>query len=315
LDAFEGNAQSFRIVSKLALSSPQVSGLNLTRATLNALLKYPWPRQSDGFRKKKYGVYHSEEKEFNFARELHPIGDLRRCAEAEIMDWADDVTYALHDAEDFYRAGLIPLDRLASLKDESERRRFLDGMYQRSGLRKQMGDEPRDQVEQIFKDVIGMFPIAEPYSGTQQQRQRLRWSSSFLIGRFVSAIELRNPASNDQSFVAISRRERIEVTVLKALTWFYVIYNPALATQQYGQRKMIRELFEMFGNAAASSKDADRNIIPFAFQEPFREAEADSHAMVRVVADLIAGMTEQGLVKLYKRLTGTDMGSVLDYVR
>src|SRR5208283_1905126 len=43
-DGFEGNAQSFRIVTKFAFRSSDVSGLNLTRATLNALLKYPWMR-------------------------------------------------------------------------------------------------------------------------------------------------------------------------------------------------------------------------------------------------------------------------------
>lgn len=149
-DGFEGNAQSFRIVTKLALSSPQVPGLNLTRATLNALLKYPWTRQSTGDRKRKYGLYQSEIDDFDFARKLQPTaGDDRKSAEAEIMDWADDVTYAVHDAEDFYRARLIPLDRLASFDDSAERKRFFDGM-QRPELKKQLGEEPRDDLEQAF---------------------------------------------------------------------------------------------------------------------------------------------------------------------
>jgi dGTPase len=102
--------------------------------------------------------------------------------------------------------------------------------------------------------------------------------------------------------------------VLKALTWFYVIYNPALATQQYGQRRIIRELFEIFGNAAVATKDDERNIIPFAFRDEMLSAREDPGLVIRVVTDLLAGMTEQGMVKLYRRLTGIDMGSVLDYV-
>ena len=312
LDAFEGNAQSFRIVTKLALSSPHLPGLNLTRATLNALLKYPWTRQANGHRKKKYGVYSSEEKEFVFARELQP-NDTRKSAEAEIMDWADDVTYAVHDLEDFYRARLIPLDKLASLQEDSERRRFFDGMYERPELRKQMGDESRSELEKIFAKVVGVFPIAEPYSGTDQDRANLRYFSSTLIGHFMGAIELQNPSSNDQPFVKISQHPKVEVRLLKALTWFYVIYNPALATQQYGQRKMIRALFGIFREAATSSKDEERNIIPFAFRKEISDASGDNNKIVRAVADLIAGMTEQGLVKLYRRVTGIDMGSVLDY--
>jgi dGTPase len=100
---------------------------------------------------------------------------------------------------------------------------------------------------------------------------------------------------------------------LKALTWFYVIYNPALATQQFGQRKMIRELFEIFGNAASANDEQELNIIPFAFRDEIYESKHDSAALTRIVTDMISGMTEQSLTKLYRRLTGVDMGSILDH--
>jgi dGTPase len=312
LDGFEGNAQSFRIVTQLALRSKE-PGLNLTRATLNALLKYPWTRQSDGYEKEKYGLYHSEIEYFDYARKLQPPGDKRKSAEAEIMDWADDVTYAVHDAEDFYRARLIPLDRLASLDDDSERQRFFDGMYKRPELAKQMGPKSRADLEEAFKKVITAFPISEPYTGSREHRSRLRDFSSNLIGLFVNAIELNVPANQAQSFVEISTLQSSQVRILKALTWFYVIYNPALATQQFGQRRMIRKLFEIFGNAAVAAKEEERNIIPFAFRDEISDSKGNSAALTRVVTDMISGMTEQGLIKLYRRLTGIDMGSILDY--
>lgn len=56
-DGYEGNAQSFRIVTKLAFSRKPYPGLNLTRATLNSLLKYPWLREAAGKRSKKFGAY------------------------------------------------------------------------------------------------------------------------------------------------------------------------------------------------------------------------------------------------------------------
>ncbi|MGA7219970.1 MAG: hypothetical protein WBX38_16765, partial [Candidatus Sulfotelmatobacter sp.] len=65
----------------------------------------------------------------------------------------------------------------------------------------------------------------------------------------MKAIELQKPSDKSQPFVKILRSKKLEVRMLKALTWFYVIYNPALATQQFGQRKIIRELFQILGNA------------------------------------------------------------------
>jgi dGTPase len=106
---FEGNAQSFRIVAKLALRDPRQGGLNLTRVTLNGLLKYPWLK-GEGPKEKgdKWGAYESEREDFVWVRE--DVDDQNPTVEAEIMDWADDVTYAVHDLEDFYRVGLVPLD-------------------------------------------------------------------------------------------------------------------------------------------------------------------------------------------------------------
>ena len=115
-EGYEGNAQSFRIVTALSISdsAPEdqefVPGLNLTRATLNALLKYPWRYGDNPQKLNKWGSYETEQDVFAWTR----TGSQTRirCVEAEIMDWADDITYAIHDMVDFYCAGLIPLHLL-----------------------------------------------------------------------------------------------------------------------------------------------------------------------------------------------------------
>lgn len=109
-EGFEGNPQSFRILTRLAMRNPRFEGLNLTRATLCAVQKYPWLRGTSGRRAKKWGAYASEEAEFTWARALVSAAETPSL-EARLMDWADDVAYAVHDVEDFYRAGLIPLSR------------------------------------------------------------------------------------------------------------------------------------------------------------------------------------------------------------
>jgi len=109
-EGFEGNAQSFRIVCKLSARYEEYPGLNLTRATLSALLKYPWLRDLDNKKKqKKWNAYSSELAELNFATAGRGSSELeKKSAEAEIMDWADDITYSVHDLEDFHRCGALP---------------------------------------------------------------------------------------------------------------------------------------------------------------------------------------------------------------
>ena len=98
--------------------------------------------------------------------------------------------------------------------------------------------------------------------------------------------------------------------MLKELTWEYVITNPALTTQQIGQRRVIQELFTTYLNAAASP--SEQTIFPAIYQDYLREVGGDHKQRARIVADLISGFTGEQALRLYRRFTGIDLGNVLD---
>ena len=92
------------------------------------------------------------------------------------MDWADDVTYAVHDMEDFYRAGLVPLDRLCS--NETERQRFGDSLFvdgaSRKRVRSRLGDlKPRELSRAADGLFGGLLDLDEAYTGDPLQRRKL----------------------------------------------------------------------------------------------------------------------------------------------
>ena len=318
-DGFEGNPQSFRIVAKLSLRNPGFLGLNLTRATLNAILKYPWFRSTGGgLRERKWGAYRSETNEFEWARELGPAGV--KSPEAELMDFADDIAYSVHDLDDFFRVGLIPFDRM--LKDADARDEFMEKAFDR-WRRDGRSDDLKDRADlsEAFNGLCNTLTpafreLAQPYADGREQRAELRSLTAFLISRYATdSIRLRAHDEAGQRCVAISRELSLEIRMLKELTWVYVINAPGLATQQHGQRRLVEDLFNILAEAAAES---NFDLFPVRFSERMTEAldkvagEERRREEARFVADYISGMTERQAIEIHSRLVGVSLGSVLD---
>lgn len=305
-DGFEGNAQSFRIVCRLAVSDAvareddtavSVFGLNLTRSTLAGLIKYPWAAGENEAKPDNWGYYAEERDDFEWAREGARLQ--QRTLIAEVMDWADDITYAIHDLLDFYRAGLIPLElirKAGTLPDSVERTRFLQRMFKHRSAR----SDRRADYESALDDILDGLPfdVSHRYSGEEAEEQVLYQFATTLISRYVNSIE---PSSGSAAGdVEIQKDARQQVDVLKELVWQYVILNPEMVQLQIGQRKAICLVFR-------ESLRAARRREPHFFPEPHRSRLAEGLApaqVVRLAADYVAGMTERELVHAYQRFLG-----------
>lgn len=311
-DGFEGNAQSFRILTRLAIHRIDYYGLNLTRATLNAVLKYPWLRSPDSNTKRhrKYSIYNLDREAFNFARSE---SDDSQTIEASIMDFADDITYSVHDLEDFYLAGLIPLELLAT--DEDELDRFINDWLRAS---------PNNPVAKVvranphrfqnFLDVTynlrGQYP-----PGSFEQKAQIKRISSQLIQNYVQSVQL-STKYGDRGYLNYNRNREEELKFLQRIVWSYVISNPRLATQRYGQKRIIKTLFEIYLQAI---RDRDLSFIPARFVREFLEIEDNlsnseqlNQEQTRMAVDIVAGLSEAEAVIQYRRLIGISQGSFLD---
>jgi dGTPase len=304
-DGFEGNAQSFRIVTRLAVLREDKQGLDLSRATLNAILKYPWRSREKALGGgKKFGVYDDDLDWYEWARAHMGLRKGRRSLEAELMDWADDITYAVHDVEDFYRAGLIPTSRLGRPGDQDMP--ALANLV-RKHWEPKFGTLPTDSdLEKGAGVAFAMLPSVEPFRGTRSGRSALKQGTSALIQRFTKGTRLtRRGLELDYSV-------GLEVSLLKQLTRHFVIRDAALSTQQVGQKRIVRELFSAYLDALARE---DFGIFPASATEEARRVVEHGRTrgqQVRFVVDIVAGMTEKQAIKVHRRLTGVDFGSFLD---
>lgn len=169
-------------------------------------------------------------------------------------------------------------------------------------------DKHADVVRQdLAKHLVNLARIG-------RQRAALRQATSEFINRYINAVELTWTTSRLGKRKGIDDELRAEVDMLKQLTWCYVIENPSLATQQYGQRQVVRGLFVTFMDAANNTKK--HTIFPIGYEEELARVESEGRdkdgERARVVTDFIASMTEQQALDMYRRITGTSLGSVLD---
>jgi dGTPase len=300
-DGFEGNAQSFRIVTCLSAHRPEYHGLDLMPRTLNAILKYPWTRgPTRSARGSKFGVYECDRAAFEAIRDSR---DDRRSLEAQIMDVADDLAYGVHDLEDFWKAGLIPVDRL---RDSDEDFGDFVTRWAEDPTSKVDPSQIEERTPQLRSLLRMVFP--ERVGRTFQERASLNRTMSVMIGDMIRVV--RVTGDEEHPAVAVAEDRSIELKFLQRLTWHYVIQNPRLTTQQAGQARVIESLFEYYADA---THRADLGRIPAAFVH-LLEPEGDEGACTpqRLAADIVASLGDDEAAALHGRISGLRMGSILD---
>ncbi|MBY8844790.1 deoxyguanosinetriphosphate triphosphohydrolase [Streptomyces sp. SP2-10] len=307
---FEGNAQSLRLLTRIEpkrFTEEGSVGLNLTRATLDAATKYPWPRGAHPTdpASRKFGVYEDDRPVFDWVR-AHAPGT-RTCFEAQVMDWSDDVAYSVHDVEDGLHAGHIDPDRLHA---ESERQAVFAvaiGRYVPADT------DPAELAEALERlQAEEWWPHG--YDGTAVAQARLKDATSQLIGRFCLAAESATRAAwgyhpgrpgtgagtgrltRYGAELVVPRRTRMECAVLKAVADRYVMQRAEQERLRADQRVIVAELAEALTARAPDGLDPQ-------FRALF-DAAGDDRARKRVIVDQIASLTDASALSLHARLTG-----------
>jgi dGTPase len=190
-DGFEGNAQTFRILTELEVLGPGEQGLNLTAATRAAVLKYPWacfhypdphpvhwpipPRGAGRARgtagAAKFSAYLIDLPQMLEALAAFPeLPPARQTLECSVMDLADDIAYSLHDVEDFHRSGVLQFSPVSG-----EFRSWENG-------RKEFADLDGADLERAGR---------RPGAGLERLRRRLKGRDGWIFDEdvFASAVQ------------------------------------------------------------------------------------------------------------------------------
>ena len=286
LGGFEGNAQSLRLLTRL---EPKVvgAGLNLTRATLDATLKYPWfPGDPAG----KYGVYPEDAPVFGWIRVGAPPG--RRCLEAQVMDWADDVAYSVHDLEDGFHAGLV---------------KFTDLKSERTLLVRTAAAEYCDatvseaELSAVLDSLLAMDAWPRVFDGTEGSLAALKQFTGQLHGRLCVPVQQATlaaagpgPHTRYGADLVVPRQQRLECALLKGITAHYVMGREGAAAAQARERELLTELVHAVERGAPGTLDP---LLHPAWHAAISDAD---HR--RVVIDQVAALTDTSAQAWHHRL-------------
>lgn len=299
IGGFEGNAQTLRLLTriepKVVDATGRSFGLNLTRASLDASCKYPWPAAQgipDPGGRMKFGFYDDDTAAFDWLRRGAPRR--RRCVEAQVMDLSDDIAYSVHDFEDAVVNGYVDVASLGARVDHDA---LVTAMHEWVG-----GELSRDELTEAF-DRLQASPFwLDSYDGSRFAQARLKNLTSQLIGRFAGsatqATRESYPGDALMRFgasVVVSPDVIGEIAVLKGIVAAFVMTRDNRQPIYLRQREVLTSLADALWQAGPSELDRG-------FAADWGSADDDA-ARRRVVVDQVASLTDQSAMAWHDRLT------------
>ena len=304
---FEGNAQTLRILTRLEAKTVDASGrsvgLNLTRATLDAGTKYPWPRtqagephgsHADGTPRsvRKFGVYDDDREVFDWLRS--GVEGPRRCLEAQVMDLADDVAYSVHDLEDGIVAGRIDL---TVLHDAGEREAVWATV--RDWYLPDASDAALDDAWATLSSTTA-WPTT-PYDGSRGALAVLKNLTSQLIGAFCTTVTDATrqrygaaPLARYAADLVVPEPTQHAVAVLKGIAAHYVM-------RADDRLPVLERQLEVVSELVAQLRLRGPGELQPAYQLDFEHAPDDA-SRLRVIVDQVASLTDSSALVWHARL-------------
>lgn len=300
IGGFEGNAQTLRLLTRLepkvAHLDGRSAGVNLTRASLDAAVKYPWTMQQaashdKGERGLKFCVYPDDVEVFDWLKQHAPEGE--RPMECQIMDLSDDIAYSVHDVEDAVATGAF--DPLV-LNDS----RVLDAIVH--DTRRWYGERwDGDLLLQALLRLRHEHMFPEHFNGSRQALAQLKTITSNLIGRFAGTVESATrttygdgPLTRYAASVVVPEVTSYEIVALKGIAVHFVMEPREREPFHQEERRIVEDLIDVLMAEGEHPSDALETV----FLRDWYDA-GDDAGRLRVAVDQVASLTDASALALH----------------
>jgi dGTPase len=298
IGGFEGNAQSFRLLTRLEpkavspASGPRPGktiGLNLTRASLDAASKYPWTKQPGEV---KFGVYEDDADVFEWVRE--GVSGITSCFEAQVMDIADDIAYSVHDIEDAIHGQYFNPSALSARSEFDEVIKVAKRDY--------ANEVSFDELDLALNYLIKQTWWVNSFNATQIDMASLKNMTSNLIGKFTEEIEKATKLNNDahqltrhNANLFVPTETKAQIAVLKAIVNLFVMQRVGAAENYTKEQEIILAIVDgLIHNPGKLDPQ-----FKFQYDDSMNEKEAK-----RAIIDQVASLTDSSARRLAQEFVG-----------
>ena len=300
---FEGNAQTLRLLTriepKVITAEGRSYGLNLTRASLDATCKYPWRRvnavaEQGADHGTKFGAYEDDLEVFEWLRIDAP--ERVKSVEAQVMDFADDVAYSVHDFEDAIVSKFIDVRILADRSNDAD---LIDkiSLWNGGAISKTALAEA---LERVRANSYWLTSFDHSPAGLGTLKNLTSALIGSLVSRTVDAIIDASPAESLARFgsiLVIPIEVQAEISVLKGIVSAFLMSSEARRPFYEWQRGLLTELADAL--LASNGENLD------GYSSQAWSVARDDAQRHRVIVDQIACLTDQSALTLHHRLVGS----------
>lgn len=301
LTNFEGNAQGFRILTRL--QNPNIKGgLHLTAAMLAAFTKYPResistndviPEKTKIY--KKFGFFQSESDIFieiadvvglnKYSLDSNILWYIRHPL-AFLVEAADDICYRIMDLEDGFKLGLL------SFKDTES---LLMPLIQKKDLNNYELRDKNDKIGYLRAKVISSLV-------NQLSEIFLDEEHNILSGKFVTDLISQLPTIRYLEIIE-------EISITRIYSYERVVEREAAGYEVLGGLldSFINSVNESAQNKISPKSATLLKLLPDQFGGRGGRPELDLYSRLLSVIDFVSGMTDSFAVSLFRKIKGISL--------
>jgi dGTPase len=312
---FEGNAQTFHILVAAEPKSPSYPGLNLTRATLAAVLKYPYEQD---IRNSKF-IFASDLSSARWALQKGspilkvkgtPGSRLPRTSIAcQILDWADDCAYSVHDVEDALQAQFLHPGDLDQV-------RFARRVFAHYEETRRVEEAPELSLTEMRERLLDLKRRILPSEQGDERAER-KAAMRNIINDLITSVSVKPCTCGRRADFAwrliVPDEARILSVICKSVIWEAVITDPRVAAMSTKGREILRDLFQLLMVEVLEKQSVA--LFPRYYRPIIEECLGGGQSEAgRAVCNFLALLTDMDALRLHALLRGSKASSVFDFI-